>query len=107
MSTLPPKVRRTLLWQIGVAVVMGLIAGPLTYDLLTNPKSQARPDIVPFCWFMGAIGYFSVAAAVSALLIWKRKRIGLYLAWTVLPGIIRTAPGLVSQEMRDYLAGTT
>ena len=105
MSSLPPLVRRTLQWQIAIAVVMGLIAGPLTYDALTNPKTQARPDITTFLCFMAVIGYFSVAAAASALLIWKRKRIGLYLAWTVFPGIVRTGPGLCSQEMRDYLAG--
>jgi hypothetical protein len=56
---------------------------------------------------MAVIGYWSVAAALSALLIRKRKRAGLYLAWTVLPGILRTAPGLLSQEMQDYLDGQT
>jgi hypothetical protein len=107
MNLLPPAVRRTVRLQIGVAVLMGLVAGPLTFDLLTNPRTRSRPDFEPFCWAMAVIGYWSVAAALSAVLIRKRKRAGLYLAWTVLPGILRTAPGLLSQEMQDYLDGQT
>jgi hypothetical protein len=105
MNSLPPVVRRTLGWQIIAAVVMGPISGLSALDVLTNPKTRARPDFETFCWFMVVIGYWAVAAALSALLIWKRKRAGLYLAWTVLPGILRTAPGLLSQEMREYLDG--
>src|SRR5207302_10135369 len=105
MYPLPPKVRRTLGWLIAAAVLMGLISGSMTSDALTNPRTRARPDFETFCWFMAVLGYWAVAAAVSALLIWKRKRAGLCLAWTVLPGILRTAPGLLSQEMREYLNG--
>ena len=105
MNPLPPKVRRTLGWQIAVAILFGLMAGSFGYDILTNPKTRARPDFGTFSWFVAAMVYWALAAALSALLIWKRKRAGLFLAWTVLPGILRTAPGLLSEEMREYMDG--
>ena len=93
------------MWQIIVAVLMGFLSGYIGVQLLTDPKMQARADVGTLTIFVWIMGYWAVAAALSAFLIWKRNRIGLVLGWTVIPGILRTAPGMLSKEMSDYLDG--
>jgi hypothetical protein len=99
---MPPKVRGVVIVQIVVAVICGILG----YGFLTGKLGGKRHNTRGFDHFFAcSLTYWCLASASAAVLIAKRSRVGLILAWTVFPGIVRTIPGLISKQMKDYLAG--